>query len=132
MSRSAYSDDCEHLALYRKSVERALHGKRGQAFLRRLLTALDAMPEKRLIADGFITSDGCCAMGSIAQHEAIELPEVNDDDHDAFAKFFDIAPSMVAEVAFINDEMPYRPEPPEERWVRMRTWVASQISEVEP
>ena len=33
MSRSQYSCDCEHLELYRASVDRALHGKRGQAFV---------------------------------------------------------------------------------------------------
>ena len=53
MSRSGYSDDYEGLGLYRQTVENALRGKRGQAFLRELLEALDALDEKKLI-EGYL------------------------------------------------------------------------------
>lgn len=43
MSRSGYSDDCDHIELWRAAVDAAVSGKRGQAFLRELLGALDAM-----------------------------------------------------------------------------------------
>ena len=45
MSRSGYSDDDEdgRLAMWRGAVQSAIRGKRGQAALRELLTALDAM-----------------------------------------------------------------------------------------
>lgn len=44
MSRSGYVDDYEYLELYRASVERAIRGKRGQAFLRELAKVLDSVP----------------------------------------------------------------------------------------
>lgn len=54
MSRSGYVDDCENLELYRATVERSIKGKRGQAFLRELAAAMDAMPEKVLIAEELV------------------------------------------------------------------------------
>lgn len=48
MSRSGYSNDGENIAMWRGQVASAIRGKRGQAFLRELVEALDAMPEKRL------------------------------------------------------------------------------------
>jgi hypothetical protein len=46
MSRSGYSDDHSEwdLIRWRGAVASAIRGKRGQAFLRELLVALDAMP----------------------------------------------------------------------------------------
>jgi hypothetical protein len=45
MSRSGYSDDCSgrELVLWRGAVASALRGRRGQAFLRELVDALDAV-----------------------------------------------------------------------------------------
>jgi hypothetical protein len=54
MSRSGYSDDCEDVLAWgrwRGRVASAIRGKRGQAFLKELLAALDALPEKRLVAN---------------------------------------------------------------------------------
>ncbi len=50
MSRSGYVDDIDNLALinWRGAVKSAIQGKRGQAFLRALVDALDAMPETSL------------------------------------------------------------------------------------
>lgn len=50
MSRSGYSDDCENIAMWRGVIASATRGKRGQRFFRDLVTALDAMPEKALVA----------------------------------------------------------------------------------
>lgn len=60
MSRSGYIDELDQwdLIRYRGQVASAIRGKRGQAFLRDLLAALDAMPEKRLIAGTFERDDG--------------------------------------------------------------------------
>ena len=46
MSRSGYSDDYEpsNIAMWRGQVASAMRGKRGQAFLRELIEALDAFP----------------------------------------------------------------------------------------
>jgi len=47
MSRSGYSDDCDDqwsLICWRGAVKSAIRGKRGQAFLKEMLAALDALP----------------------------------------------------------------------------------------
>lgn len=54
MSRSGYCDDIEdplELGRWRAQVRSATRGKRGQKLLRDLLAALDAMPDKRLVAN---------------------------------------------------------------------------------
>lgn len=53
MSRSGYSDDLDSWSMirWRGAVTSATRGARGQAFFREMLAALDAMPEKKLIAD---------------------------------------------------------------------------------
>jgi hypothetical protein len=63
MSRSGYSDDYDDgnsLAMYRGVVASAMRGKRGQAFFRDLVDALDAMPEKRLIEGDLIREEPPC------------------------------------------------------------------------
>lgn len=60
MSRSGYVDDMGDqwaMIRYRGAVSSAIRGRRGQAFLREMLAALDAMPEKRLIS-GALVFDG--------------------------------------------------------------------------
>lgn len=49
MSRAGYSDDFEggELNVWRGAVKSAIRGKRGQAFLKELAAAMDAMPDKR-------------------------------------------------------------------------------------
>lgn len=144
MSRSGYTDDygCDDntLFLYRGSVERAIRGKRGQALLRDLLAALDAMPEKRLIsgcgvdAEGdevyFLERDGeACALGALARKRGIDTSEIDAENPDCVGAAFGIARSLAAEIEYENDEANYYPETPEERWQRMRTWIAAQIKE---
>ena len=53
MSRSGYCDDLDPLDLgrWRAQVASAIRGKRGQKLLKELLTALDSMPKKELIAN---------------------------------------------------------------------------------
>lgn len=58
MSRSGYTDDgwddesAQWAAIrYAGALKSAVRGKKGQAFLRELLAALDAMPVKRLIRE---------------------------------------------------------------------------------
>lgn len=57
MGRSGYSDGCDNdwsLICYRGAVKSAIRGKRGQAFLREMLAAMDALPEKRLISGDLV------------------------------------------------------------------------------
>ena len=123
MSRSGYSDDDEHVHLYRQAVARAMHGVRGQAFLRRLRDALEALPTQRLIADALRDDAGdVCALGAV---DATLREDAYDADE--LARHFGIARAMAAEIVYENDEAWRRAETPEARWIRMRTWVASQI-----
>ncbi|HMF28265.1 MAG TPA: hypothetical protein VKE42_05800 [Candidatus Cybelea sp.] len=131
MSRSGYSDDYDTpIELYRQAVENAILGKRGQALLRRLRDALDAMPVKRLITDAIKDEHGdVCALGALDP----TAPNPIYDDYEApekLAKHFNIAPALAAEIVYMNDEYDdWRTpdETPEQRWTRMREWVRKQI-----
>lgn len=128
MSRSGYSDDCDNLNLYRATVERALHGKRGQAFLRELADAFDALPEKVLIAGELINEQGeCCAIGAVCKSRSLDVSQVDYEDPEAVGKMIGVARSMAAEIAYMNDEHEWTIETPSQRWKRMRKWIASKI-----
>ena len=138
MSRSGYSDDSDDFddennagALYRANVERTIHGKRGQAFLREMAAALDAMPVKELIAHEFISETGCvCAMGAVAQARKLEIPKGFDEGVPwEVGALLRITPMLAAEIAYHNDERgPVRAEEtPAQRWQRMRSWVREHV-----
>lgn len=137
MSRSGYSDDCEHLELYRAAVYRAINGRRGQAFLRELAAALDAMPEKKLISSELVSEAGeVCAIGAVCKARGLDVSGVDVYEPDQVGNLVGISRSMAAEIEFENDDHMsfYRrgEETPEERWVRMRKWVGDNIREVSP
>ena len=107
MSRSGYSEDCDgwDLIRWRGAVASAIRGRRGQAFLREMEEALEAIPDKRLISGELVSSDGeCCAMGAVAMKRQMDVSDVDPEDRDAVAALFGIAPAMAAEIAFRNDE----------------------------
>lgn len=136
MSRSGYVDDCDDERasnLWRGAVARALSGKRGLAFLREMARALDAMPEKRLIAEQIVSDDGgaCCALGSVALargEDLNDLAELDAENYEQVGRFFGVAAAFVREVAYLNDEGGWK-ETPEQRWQRMRRWVGAQLGE---
>ena len=135
MSRSGYSDDCEYLELYRNAVDRAIKGKRGQAFLKEMAAALDAMPVKRLIAAELIAEDGeVCAIGSVCKARGVDVSKIDPFDPDGVADMVGIARALAAEIEYINDdgEELYGKigETPEQRWVRVRLWVDEQVKGV--
>jgi hypothetical protein len=129
MSRSGYSDDCENLALYRNAVDRAIRGKRGQAFLREMAAALDAMPVKRLIAGEVVRdSEHVCAIGSVALARGTDVADLDITDGDAVGATFGVARALACEIAYENDGGLYEvEETPSSRWTRMRAWVAAQL-----
>ncbi len=133
MSRSGYSEDCENLELYRASVASAINGKRGQAFFRELKESLDALPNKRLIDGVLVSADGeCCAMGAIAIKRGEDTSGVDPYERDQIGKMFNIAPSLAAEVAFVNDdEWSGGDATPELRYERVYKWVVAQIRPVD-
>lgn len=131
MSRSGYNDDCDDWAIirWRGAVASAISGARGQAMLRELLEALDAMPEKRLIAHDIVCSDGVCALGALGRKRGLDLSPLDPEDTATLASRLGVAEALVREVVFMNDEAMFTPETPDARWRRMRGWVAAQIKE---
>lgn len=130
MSRSGYSDayDMENwdLIRWRGQVASAIRGKRGQAFLRELVAALDAMPEKRLIANELESFGNVCAIGSVGMQRGVDMTKLDPDDYDRIAATFGIAPQLVQEIEWMNDEA-YFGETPEGRWKFMRDWAVRKL-----
>ena len=134
MSRSGYSysdeGDLDYLAMirWRGAVTSAFRGRRGQAFLQEMLAALDAMPQKRLIDEELATYGGeVCALGAVGLARGLGTGAVDPEDYEGVAELFRVPRALAQEVMWMNDEGAYRIETPEQRWVRMRAWVAGQI-----
>lgn len=159
MSRSGYSDDwdCDTdsvlaMGRFRAQLRSATKGKRGQKFLKGILEAMDAMPEKKLypnvlVNDGIgglddlivggdelvdesgnvLPMGAVCAMGAYAKHNAIDASAVDPEDPPQVAALFDVAEQLVCEIAYKNDECGRYNETPEQRFIRMRSWIASLI-----
>ena len=165
MSRSGYIEEIDdyegelRARMWRGAVLSALRGKRGQAFLRELLAALDAMPVKELVA-GALEEDGQhCALGVVGQARGKQLASIDTDDWEQLACEFGIAEAMAREVMYENDACvsgvtwidfevcgPIRPNYPdwgrhrrtiavpdpladEKRWHHMRAWVLQHIKD---
>jgi hypothetical protein len=134
MGRSGYTDDYDDetncLGLYRANVDRAIGGKRGQAFLREMAIALDAMPVKELVADEIVRDEShVCAIGSVAVARGIDVSDLDEYDAEAIGKTFGIAQAMAREIAFVNDDdFGSKKETPAERWTRVRAWVSEHLS----
>ncbi len=149
MSRSGYSDDCDgwDLIRWRGAVASAIRGKRGQAFLSELLAALDAMPQKELVAHSFQAGEGVCTLGAICATRGIPLPEAastdpyyweDNDARDFAMRALTIPGALAAEVMYENDEcspcgyFDSPEETPAARWTRMRAWVSRHIAKAAP
>lgn len=125
------------MELYRNAVDSAFWGKRGQAFLKDLLAALDALPGKRLVPYAFETEEGeVCALGAVAKVKGVDMPKGDFEESDgvdcrALGRKFNIAQCMVREIMFENDEAgdyySVPGETPEQRFERMRVWVSSRM-----
>lgn len=130
MSRSGYSDDLDNwdLIRYRGAVTSALKGRRGQAFLKELAEAMDAMPEKDLIAGELVDAEGkCCALGVLGTQRGLDLKNIDPEDPDEVAEAFGVANALAREIVYLNDEYAWCQETPEDRWKRMRKWVAENL-----
>ena len=149
MSRSGYDEDYESdnnwgWIQWAGRVASSIRGKRGQAMLRALRDALDAMEVKALVKDSLVTRDGdCCAIGALLKQreppymvaifecqdggEEDELEEFNE----IIAEDLDVAAPLVQEIVYQNDER-CSLSTPEERWTKMRAWVEKYIREEVP
>lgn len=163
MSRSGYSDDYgddDPLALgrYRAQVASAIRGKRGQALLRELLTALDSMPDKQLVAGELEVAGQFCALGVVGQARGLDLEVIDTYDVESLGLKFNIAEQLAREIMWVNDDFvsesrrvefevcgPVRPNYPDygrhqqraivpnefagaERWRDVREWVEKHIA----
>lgn len=158
MSRSGYDDDYgsdDPLALgrYRAQVMSAIRGKRGQALLRELLAALDAMPNKHLVA-GELEADGSfCALGVVGAARGMNLAAIDTYDVESLGPKFNIAEQLAREIMWVNDEhvrdekwvwvevfgplQPWQPRQEQirvadesaglKRWCVVRKWVAAHV-----
>jgi predicted homoserine dehydrogenase-like protein len=132
MSRSGYDFECENLNLYRRAVEKAIRGKRGQAFLREMAIAMDAMARKRLIAGELIDAEGeVCAIGAVCKARRVfDTSGIAISDPSSVAQAMGIATALAAEIEYINDDDFRRyagRENEEQRWQRVRAWIREQI-----
>lgn len=138
MSRSGYSCDLDNwdYIRWRGAVTSAIRGKRGQAMLRELLAALEAMPDKRLITEALTEGGDYCTLGVLGAARGLDLGKWDPDDIDPWgmAEFFGIPRALAAEIMYENDETPvvlvgneWRRETPEQRWQRMRAWVVKHL-----
>lgn len=130
MSRSGYSDDMDdQLAFgrWRGAVKSAIQGRRGQAFLREMLAAMDALPAKELVTHELEIGGAVCALGSVGKARGIDMGKLDPEDWEGVACEFGIAGPMAAEIVFMNDECFYDATPAE-RFTKMREWIESKLS----
>ena len=129
MSRSGYIDDMEDqwaLIRWRGAVRSAIRGKRGQSFLREMLSALDVLPEPKLVANELEQDGSVCAIGAVGRARGMDMAGLDPEDRSTVAHKFGIAEALAAEIVWENDEACWR-ETPEQRFQRMRSWVSSHI-----
>lgn len=131
MSRSNYTDDYDsewQLIMWRGAVKSAIRGKRGQAFLKEMLSSLDSLPEKKLIDDVLEHNGQVCAIGSVGVQRGLDMSKIDAHDPYSVGHAFGIARAMAAEIEFINDDdYGWKKETPEQRFQRVRIWVVSKI-----
>lgn len=135
MSRAGYTDDCDdqwRQIMWRGTVASAIRGKRGQAFLREMIEALDAMPEKRLVPNELVQAGEFCAIGSVGAKRGVEMEALDPYDPAQIAEAFGIAAPLVREIEFENDEAGPHDETPEGRWHRMRSWAERHLNQPAP
>ena len=132
MSRHGYLEDDGHseypLALWRRAVTSAINGKRGQAFLRELVAALDALPDKVLIAEALAEDGAYCAIGSVGAGRGMDMSQLDPEYPEGIAQAFGIAPALVREIEWMNDDQPCSPA---ERWKLVRDWAVRNTREAQ-
>lgn len=131
MSRSGYIDGGDlndwEMIKWRGQVASAMRGKRGQKFLTDLLAALETLPDKRLIRHELKDETGeVCAIGALGLARKIDMEKIDPEEPVQVAASFDIATQLAQEVVYMNDEY-YDTDTPEQRYEKMKAWVAKQI-----
>lgn len=115
---------------WRGAVASAIRGKHGQAFLRELLAALDAIEAQRLIGEDLENQHGeVCALGAVGRARGLDLQSVDYEDPEAVAKFFGVNEKLAQEIMWVNDEWTRRNNVPAmmDRYQSVRRWVLENI-----
>ena len=133
-------EDCTGACLEIDMQER-LRSPEGQAMLRELLSALDAMPTRELYAELVQREDGSmCALGALAAKKGADLSwlrdedgqefeEITEEDTEMLAEQLGIPDDLACEVTYQNDDGGAPDETPAKRWERMRRWCVRNIGE---
>jgi hypothetical protein len=134
MSRSGYTEDYGYedplvLGRWRGMVASAIRGKRGQAFLKELLVALDDMPDKRLITEELAAEGDVCTLGALGRKRQLDLARLDPEAYWDVAATFGVASPLVQEIVFMNDEGGHYNESPWARYERMRSWVIENLKD---
>ena len=116
--------------MWRGRVACSIRGKRGQALLRELGDAMDAMPEKELITNELVEEGSYCALGVVGKARGLDIAAIDPEDSFTVAQRFNIAEPLAQEIAYLNDEGSWS-ETPSERWLRMRQWVRENLKEAD-
>ena len=137
MSRSGYNDcddgDYWQFICWRGAVTSAMNGRRGQAFLREMLDAMDALPEPKLTAHELVSHVGprgplkipkACAIGTVALKRGVDVSNLDPENYDAVANAFGISSALAREIVYINDEWE---QDPVKRFYAVRRWVKASI-----
>ena len=111
MSRSGYSDDYDYDQwqgiMWRGAVASAIRGKRGQAFLKEMLAALDALEESRLVSDVLqdpYDTAAVCALGAVGKTRGLDMEKIYPEDRETVAGAFGIPNALASEIMFLNDD----------------------------
>ncbi len=134
MSRSGYDDyDYDEgnwsYIRYRGMVASATRGKRGQQLLRDILLAMNGMKIKQLIADELEDNGAVCAIGAAGKMRGVDMSNIDPEDYHSVAGSFNVADCLAREIVWENDDCGPRKETPEQRFIRMRNWLRSQIED---
>jgi len=114
---------------WRGAVLSALRGSRGQAFLKEALEALDALPEKKLIANELEAEGQVCLLGAVGKKRGIDMNGIDPEDYYRIASVFGLARAMAQEIMAVNDDTYDSDQSPEMRYTRVRNWIVAQIAQ---
>ncbi len=122
---------------YEAAKRSTLRGRRGQAFLRELVAALDALPQPEL-SEGALGDQrtGCvCALGAVALAQGQSFADLAKDDGngspDEAAEWYSISPTLANEIISANDD--WRDgntvDVRRSRWRHVRAWAVRHLIE---
>lgn len=134
MSRSGYDEGDYNPALanlWQGNLRRAIAGKRGQAFFRELIAALDALPEKKLVAGDLEYQGQYCALGALGKARGMDVAGIDPYDDVGIARKFDIPRHIACETMHVNDDYDtyWGAATPEDRFDRVRRWAVENLKE---